>query len=844
MAEKSYNPDLISGFAIILIFLGFSYTGLSPFDAAERAIYDVQMKLVQDEPWGVPEIALIEIDDRSVDEFGSWPWPRRMIAEMIDILESSGAKLIGINLPLVDRESNQGPEEARKFRERFSADPVSSKDALLTAWILENTKLMEERLDNDSRLVDSVRKSGKVILPAFCRFGVQRRVDKKKNPSLLKNTLSSHGISESQRKKISVTGLSVPFPELASAAMGLGHVSLTPDQNMAGRSHALVVNYRGSLIPSFPLRLAIAYSDQKPKEVLVTRDHIRLKDYSIPINNGAMLIRFRNPQAIFSRYSFADVLNAKRVPSLLQGRIVLLSLKKGNSRGFNGPGSSNMPEDEFIAGVLDNIIRRDFVMHPPFASYIQILAFFFLGGIASFFSPRLGGLSRSALVFGLAALTLVTGAVMFAMMGLWFKTAHIAGCLVTIYLSISARKLLSRERLTEESIEAYRTLGLSFQSQGLLDRAFDKFKRLPAEKETKELIYNLGIEFERRGMADKALSAFQYINKKGGFRDLDNRIPRLKESYENTTLGIRGEAPEAGHLAKSTDCSLRVGRYEITGELGRGSMGRVYRALDPKINRVVAIKTIRFSDEFDDDVIEEIKERFFREAELAGQLSHPAIVTVFDVGEDHDLTYMAMECLEGASLERFTKKKTLLPFRKVLDVVAEVAEALEFAHQNQVIHRDIKPANIMLLKDGRIKVTDFGIAKAVSSSRTKTGVVLGTPSYMSPEQIMGKKIDGRSDIFSLGILFFQLLTGDLPFRGKNMSGLLHQITRQKHPPVRRYNPSIPKACEQIIDRALAKDANDRMKTPGQMAKYIRVLAGRIDRLKAAKPTKQEPLFEA
>lgn len=838
MAEKSINPDLISGFVIILIFAGFSYTGFSPFNAAERAIYDIQMKLVQDERWGAPKIALVEIDDKSLDELGAWPWPRRVIAEMIDIFESSGAKLIGINLPFVDRESSQGSEEARKLRERFSADPLSAKDALLTAWVLENAKLMEERLDNDQRLVDSVRKSGKVVLPVFCRIGVQKRVDEKKAPSLLKNKLSPHGISEPQRKKISVTGLSSPFPELASAAMGLGHASLTLDQKMAGKSHALVVDYRGSLVPSFPLRLAIAHGGQKPKEVFVTRNHIQLKDYSIPMKDGAMLIRFRDPQVSFSRYSFVDVLHAKWVPSLLQGRIVLLALKKGNGRGLYRPGSSNMPDHEFIAGVLDNIIRGDFLRHLPFSSYVQLLALFLLGGIVSFSAPRLGGLGRFALVFGLAALTLVTGAAMFAMMGVWFETAHIAGCLIAMYLSISAIKLLSRERWTEESIEAYRTLGLSFQSQGLLDHAFDKYKRLPAEEETKQLIYNLGIEYERRGMRDKALSAFQYIDEKGGFRDLESRIPRLKESYERTTLGICGEP------AESTERGLRVGRYEITGELGRGSMGRVYRALDPKINRVVAIKTIRFSDEFDDDVIEEIKERFFREAELAGQLSHPAIVTIFDVGEDRDLTYMAMEYLEGTSLDAFTDKKNLLPFREVLDVVAGVAEALEFAHRNQVIHRDIKPANIMLLKDGRIKVTDFGIAKAVSSSRTKTGVVLGTPSYMSPEQIMGKKIDGRSDIFSLGILFFQLLTGDLPFRGKDMSGLLSQITRQKHPSVRSYNAKIPKACEQIIDRALAKNVNERMKTPGQMAKYIRVLAGRIDRLKARRPVKQEPLSEA
>jgi serine/threonine-protein kinase len=260
-------------------------------------------------------------------------------------------------------------------------------------------------------------------------------------------------------------------------------------------------------------------------------------------------------------------------------------------------------------------------------------------------------------------------------------------------------------------------------------------------------------------------------------------------------------------------------------------MGLVYKALDPKINRLLAIKTIRFSDEFDDDVIDEIRQRFFREAEIAGRLSHPSIVTIYDVGEDRDLTYMAMELLEGEDLDRFINKENLLPFMKVLGVTAKVADALSFAHTCDVIHRDIKPANIMLLKEGGVKVTDFGIAKALSSSRTRTGVNLGTPNYMSPEQIMGQKIDARSDIFSLGVLLFQLLTGELPFRGDNLSSLLYQITQVTHPSVREYNPKVPKACGQIIDRALAKKPDERFNNAAEMAKVLRLLVAKIDQLR-------------
>jgi serine/threonine-protein kinase len=315
----------------------------------------------------------------------------------------------------------------------------------------------------------------------------------------------------------------------------------------------------------------------------------------------------------------------------------------------------------------------------------------------------------------------------------------------------------------------------------------------------------------------------------------------MKASDNSSTLGSYGENREVSIFADTSAETLsRVGRFDILEELGKGSMGQVYKALDPKINRLLAIKTIRFSDEFEEDLIQEIKERFFREAEIAGQLSHPSIVTIYDVGEDRDLTYMAMEFLEGENLEKYIFKENLLPFTKILDIIAEVAEALAFAHRADVIHRDIKPANIMLLKNGGVKVTDFGIAKAISSSRTKTGVILGTPNYMSPEQIMGQKMDLRSDIFSLGVLFFQLLTGELPFHGENLSSLLYQITQIRHPSLRSYNPKIPRVCEQILNKALAKDPKDRFSSAEEMEKIIKLLISKIELLKKTKVVQGRP----
>jgi len=275
-----------------------------------------------------------------------------------------------------------------------------------------------------------------------------------------------------------------------------------------------------------------------------------------------------------------------------------------------------------------------------------------------------------------------------------------------------------------------------------------------------------------------------------------------------------------------------LGRYEILEELGRGAMGIVYKGRDPKLNRVTAIKTIRFTDDFDEEQAAKIREQFYREAEVVAKLSHPNIVTIFDVGEDLDLSYLAMEYLEGESLEGFARKDNLMPIRKGIDVAAQVCDALAYAHGHGIVHRDIKPANIMILKNGLVKVTDFGIARATASSKTRTGVIKGTPYYMSPEQISGMKVDGRSDIFSLGIVFYQLLTGELPFGGENLAAIMYQITTVDPEPPTKHNPKIYKAAVAILNRALEKSLESRYQDAKQMGDHLRLLAQKLDELKS------------
>jgi len=275
----------------------------------------------------------------------------------------------------------------------------------------------------------------------------------------------------------------------------------------------------------------------------------------------------------------------------------------------------------------------------------------------------------------------------------------------------------------------------------------------------------------------------------------------------------------------------KLGRYEILEQIGRGAMGIVYKGKDPILNRLTAIKTIRFSDEFDEDKVDVIKTHFYREAEVVAKLSHPNIVTIYDVGEDLDLSFLAMEYLQGESLEKYTSKGNLFPVVKCLEIVAQVCDALEYAHTHDIIHRDIKPANIMLLGDGSIKVTDFGIARATTSTKTRTGIIKGTPYYMSPEQTKGLKLSGRSDIFSLGVVFYQLLTGRLPFDGENMAAIMYQITSVNPAPPTEYRPDINKPILTVLNKALMKDHDKRYAHARDMGKHVRMIIEKMSDLK-------------
>jgi CHASE2 domain-containing sensor protein/tRNA A-37 threonylcarbamoyl transferase component Bud32 len=831
------KTNLYMGALISSIFLYLSFFPLSFFESLEKVIYEIEMRLDTPRNPGESKVSIVNIDDKSIRKVGQWPWPRHIIAEMITILKNNGAKLIGIDIMFSDKEQNQALEEIRHLGNEIIGKKHIYTPGKAREWILTRLKEIENRLDNDRTLFETVEKSGNIILPVLGKFG-NYDTELVLPPESFLNGKTIKKEKVANLYTIPVKEITAPFPELSKRSRGLGHINFSPNELMMGKAHLPFINFRGHVMSSLPLSLALHYLDKQPEEVIGNGQELKFNRKPIPASNGEILIKFRGGRKSFPYYSFADILTVKKVPAVFEDKIVLIGYTAEGGVSVDTPVDPYMPRVEFMANVIEDFLHGRFLTRPNFMVYVEALILILLGMASVFLHSQVGYVNRTGITAGLIFLVFLTAVIVFIVFDVWFKTIYIILALAVNYGAIMGKDLLfmGKEAISKDVIETNRMLGISLQSQGLLDLAFEKFRKCPLDDEMRDIVYNLGLDYERKRMINKAISVYEYIDKgDGSFKDLNERIPKLKNVISSLPLGAyQGRKEEKIVVSDDLEVKPTVGRYEILMELGKGAMGTVYKGRDPKINRLLAIKTIRFSDEFEENQLQEIKDRFFREAELAGKLSHPGIVAIYDVGEDYDLTYMAMEFLDGEDLDRYCKKDNLLPIRKVLDIIAETAEALEYAHSNGVIHRDIKPANIMLLINGRIKVTDFGIAKSMSSSKTRSGIILGTPNYMSPEQIMASKIDARSDIFSLGVVFFQLLTGELPFKGENLNSLFYQITQAKHPSPRNINPKVIKPCEQIVDKVLAKNPEHRFQTANDLAKYLRILSHKIDNLRAQK----------
>ena len=359
--------------------------------------------------------------------------------------------------------------------------------------------------------------------------------------------------------------------------------------------------------------------------------------------------------------------------------------------------------------------------------------------------------------------------------------------------------------------ESFRA-GLRYLRAGRLDAAFGVFQTCAPHPSLMPTLYKLAIAFEKEGQPEQSRAVFAYMSRRDA-----GAAPESSE----TSPALRGGNAIPDSIPEMLD------RYEVLRPLGKGAMGGVFLGRDPRINRLIALKIVSFRDIDDEGARVAARARFFQEAESAGRLTHPAITAVYDSGEVDGLGYIAMEYVPGEQLNRYIASDKLLDPLVVFRAMIRVAEALHYAHAEHVVHRDIKPDNLIYdASTESLKITDFGVAKLVDAERTQTGIVLGTPSYMSPEQARGDDVTGSSDLFSLGVTLYELLTGDVPFRGKTIAELMAAIDNKAPRPVSELRPDLPDGIDQFMETALAKQPENRFADGNEMAFALRECTSR------------------
>lgn len=445
--------------------------------------------------------------------------------------------------------------------------------------------------------------------------------------------------------------------------------------------------------------------------------------------------------------------------------------------------------------------------------------------------PRLGGAVSLPLILLLAVALIVLQTAMMFYQGAWVPlgqvvTLLLGGYLVMLFWLQPHRTIVS---LTANVQDARTRLGKLLLRQGQPDEALEVLADCLPDESTLELQYDIAIAQERKRQYDKACATFrQIVASQHNYRDAAKRLAAL-ESMAAEATRVSGSGFDSTRTLVLPEQNLSrptLGRYEIEREIGRGAMGVVYLGKDPKIARTVAIKTLSYQ-AFDPAELSDLKSRFFREAEAAGRLSHPAIVTVYDVGEEADLAFIAMDYAHGRPLSEYCRPDQLLPLNTALMIVARAADALDYAHRQNIIHRDIKPGNIIYNRENNdIKITDFGIAKISDDSRTRTGSVMGSPLYMSPEQLKGQKVTGASDIYSLGVTLYKLVSGQTPYQGDTLAALTYQILNKRPRSVREFNKDLPNGVVRLINKAVQREPEKRFASAAAMAEALRRQASR------------------
>ncbi len=809
-------------FLLITILAALLYINdFGPLSGLQQSVDDILCRMTATEDTR-PNIVLVKLDGRAQNEYGTWPWDQDRIADLLAATASGRPKAIAATFELTEDTRQDSAGHTDILAEQLS-------------WI-EN-----------------------IILPydiALATF----RSPKTNNPDhLFHHSLTVDnplGLLD-EKATLQARKIFLPAEKILQSEPFLGFDYNMPDDDRTLRHQALVINYEGYYYPSLSLLAAAMYYDVPTDQVKVVQGQKILigEKLEIPINPKAeYFINFPKKYA-YTTYSAADLLGEHFDYDVLKGKVVLVCVDEpAYTEYFRTPVSETTPEYLVQATVIENLINKDIITPKDDKHAANLLLLFVIGGLCAYFLPQVSLLYRMVILFcGLFILANVN----------YFLISSFRAIGQTVYIALELILFMAASPLLESSLILGKDKAApdtpEKKKSPTKDRAEKPKSEAPVDVPLREISSSASdpenVKTEIIDAEPEALHDHQAISLDG---EIDETVATPKSvaigedsaaaeeqppqpvssetradqpqpeiispvsvaTHEQSGAEVADETPVSDSQpipgAPTVDSLTHLGRYQILGTLGKGAMGHVYQGVDPAINRPVALKTIRLDFVSDPDEMAELKERLFREAQAAGKLSHPNIVTIYDVGSEGHLQYIAMEYLEGQTLEEMIKKKVKFNYRIISQIIIQICSALEYAHERGIVHRDIKPANIMVLSDYRIKVMDFGIARVDSSSMTKTGIAMGTPNYISPEQLQGKAVDHRADLFSLGVVMYEMLLGRRPFKGENITSLIYAILHNEPEKPSNVNPQIPLLFDHIIGRALKKEPQERFQKASEI----------------------------
>jgi serine/threonine-protein kinase len=796
---KKYSSYLLCLLISILV-VTLYINDFSPLVRMEWKVQDILYSF-RGEPNHSGDIVLVNIDDATLRQFGNWPWHRDKIADLVAAIGSGQPKTI-----LLDLLFDPSVEEDTSGYTDILAGQMSWTKNVILPYEITRAEFRNNRMANPKYLYN---------------FSLQ-----------VNNDL---GILEEGSTLVTQKVFLPPEP-LCQNAGGLGFKYETYDSDRKVRWTPLTMYYDGYYYPSLALAASAHFLGIAPSAVCLTGGKsIKLGSHEIPTNsNGQFFINYNKQGESFTQISAAEILGEKIDFNGLSNKLVIITLNSEMTGDFfQTPVSANMSSAEKTANIIENIIHSNIMKRMDNSPGTDLLILFGLGGVFAFILPRISLMYRFIVLMVCLFMLANLNFVLFNSFKVSIRSLYIA---LEIFLLMLASPILDEEFLSRFSGEEKQILPKRKKSEG------------PKPVIPKAPVINRTVKDNRAGEQYAETSMLDNTPQKGnveataavpdsGHKPIETRPPEPSDNYQEPHKAsfdsVEVKAPEREKSEYNPDQKLKnyqtplfgldgqplksMGRYQIVGELGKGAMGTVYKGLDPAINRYVALKTIRLDFVNDPNELEELKERLYREAQAAGKLSHPNIVTIYDVGNEGTLQYIAMEYLEGQTLEDMIRKKVQFNYKIIAQIISQICSALEYAHSQGIVHRDIKPANIMVLSDYKIRVMDFGIARVDSSSMTRTGIAMGTPNYISPEQLQGKPVDKRTDIFSLGIVMYELLVHRRPFRGENLTSLIYNIVNVEPELPSAVDKSVPLLFDRVVGKALKKNPDERYQRAGEIS---------------------------